>query len=573
VLTNMIRTLAYSNTAAPLPLNQKSEWYFPLTSGYEVIQPSEDFRQYILLDAEAKVKTPSLYAVESEINRRAGRDLEGLPVAARWDIVSDADLGALIKSQLRAAQQATLELRQIPLKTRIEVLKVFGDRLRNQHEKWRVLTVQESYAYNAFLVSLDAVLEIFQPSYFDFIEGILQPVWKSGSGARLEHVPYGVVGVISPQNSSFPMLTQVLHGAFLAGNALLIKPPHRLAVVALALVEEFNRVLKDCGMPNHLVSTVIHPNTSKILEHWLGERHGSGRINNLVFIGNSKRRDDILATCQKSGLFNPIVELEGVDAAYVHGDLTDELLQKYARLVAHAKNAGSGQFCVSLKRLYVHPEVYEPFMNYLRAAFKQYQPGSLHLNSPYVLGPSSLPQKLPSIVAAFEQAGARVGLGGRRLNYKGEVDPDGIYIEPTLFEDVSPDCELIQSEIFANVLPVIKTSQCLKETIDQLNYSNFGIRTSIFAQDLDVINQLRHALHVGTVVINGNPLDFSLQIAGGRGDSTLDQNARLWPIDLSVRQVVAEGRGIRSLEEILGTPSNRPRPSLEGRKAQAPDRR
>jgi acyl-CoA reductase-like NAD-dependent aldehyde dehydrogenase len=355
--------------------------------------------------------------------------------------------------------------------------------------------------------------------------------------------------------------------------APIIKPPHRLAVVALALVEEFNQVLQDCGMPDHLVSTVIHPNTSKILEHWLGERHSSRRINNLVFIGNSKRRDDILQTCQKAGLFNPIVELEGVDAAYVHGDLTDELLRKTADLVAHAKNAGSGQFCVSLKRLYVHPEVYEPFMAYLRAAFKRYQPGSLHLNNPYILGPSSLPQKLPGIVAAFEQAGARVSLGGRRLNYKGEADPEGIYIEPTLFEDVAPDCDLLQAEIFANILPVVKTSRCLEETIEHLNNSNFGIRASIFAQNAGVIEQLRHALHVGTVVINGNPLNFSLQIAGGRGDSTLDQNARLWPIDLSVRQVIAEGQGIRTLEEILGTASIQPIPSLEGRKAQAPNRR
>ena len=78
---------------------------------------------------------------------------------------------------------------------------------------------------------------------------------------------------------------------------------------------------------------------------------------------------------------------------------------------------------------------------------------------------------------------------------------------------------------------------------------------------------------MGTVVINGNPLDFSLQIAGGRGDSTLDQNARLWPIDLSVRQVIAEGQGIRSLEDVLGAASVQPLRSLEGRKAIAPDRR
>jgi acyl-CoA reductase-like NAD-dependent aldehyde dehydrogenase len=554
-----------------IPFLQKSEWYFPLSSGYEVIEPSAGFKQYILLDAEEKVKNPDLYALESEINRRAGRSLEGLPIAARWDIVADEDLGALIERQLHAAQHATQELRRIPLKVRIEVLQEFGDRLRAQSAKWRMLTVQESYAYNAFLVSFDAILEIFQPSYFDFIEGILQPITKSGSTARLEHSPHGVVGVISPQNSSFPMLTQVIHGAFLAGNALLIKPPHRLALVALALVDEFNRVLKDCGMPDRLVNTVVHPNTQKILGHWLGQKSRNTRIDNLIFIGNSKRRDEIVQTCQQAGIYNPIIELEGVDAAYVHADLTDELLQKTARSIAHAKNAGPGQFCVSLKRLYIHPAVYESFMTYLRAEFQKYHPGSLRLDNPYVLGPSSLPHKLPGIVAAFERAGATVTVGGRRLNYYNQPDPEGMYIEPTLFENVSPDCDLLQAEIFANVLPAIKTSGSVEDAIAHINDCDFGLRASIFARDSAVIDNMRHSLRVGTVVINGSPLDFSIQIAGGRGSSTLDQHARIWPIDLSVRQVVTEGRGIRNLDDILGT-GDRRSSSLEGRKVLAADR-
>lgn len=394
-----------------IPFLKKSEWYFPLSSGYEVVKSSTGFRQYILLDAEEKIKNPDLHTLESEINRRAGKSLENLPIAARWDIVADEDLETLIKGQLYAAHQATQKLRRIPLKERIEVLREFGDRLRAQHAKWRMLAVQESYAYNAFLVSFNAILEIFQPSYFDFIEGILQPIQKSGCTARLEHSPHGVIGVISPQNSSFPMLTQVLHGAFLAGNALLIKPPHRLALVALALVDEFNRVLKDCGMPNYLVNTVIHPNTHKILGHWLGQKHRNERIDNLIFIGNSKRRDGIVQACQQAGIYNPIIELEGVDAAYVHEDLKDEQLRKTARLIAHGKNAGSGQFCISLKRLYVHPEVYDPFMAYLRTEFQKYRPGSLKLDNPYLLGPSALPHKLPSLVTAFEQVGATVTVG------------------------------------------------------------------------------------------------------------------------------------------------------------------
>ncbi|GAP94661.1 aldehyde dehydrogenase [Leptolyngbya sp. NIES-2104] len=510
-------------------------------------------KRYTLLDAEAKVKDPSLYLLESTINRRSNHSLAGLPVVAQWDIVADDALNQLVQSQLQKAQVATQALRRIPLETRIQILQDFGTKLRAQYAKWRTLTVQESYAYNAFLASLDAVLETFQSNYFDLISNVLQPISKLGCNARLEHVPQGVIGVISPQNSSFPMLTQILHGAFLSGNALLIKPPHRLAIVALALVDEFNQVLKDWEMPNHLVSTVVHPNHQSILDSWLGLKGGS-RIDNLVFIGNSKRRSEIIQSCQQAGIYNPIIELEGVDSAYVHHDLTPEQLSRTACLLAYAKNAASGQFCISLKRLYVHPDVYEPLMTALRTEFQRYRPGSLREDDPYVLGPSSLPHKLPSIVDAFEAAGATTTVGGRRLNYQGQPDPDGIYIEPTLFEGVDPTSELLKEEIFANVLPVVKTNGNLADTIEHMNQCPFGLRGTVFAQDKEVIEEMRHRLNVGTVVINGNPLDFSIQIAGGRGASTLDQHARIWAIDLSLRQVVTGDRGIRDLADILQIP-------------------
>jgi acyl-CoA reductase-like NAD-dependent aldehyde dehydrogenase len=519
----------------------------PLMTGYQPIDCA-DFKRYTLLDAEAKVKNPELIALEVRVNRRSSHDaLAGLPIAAQWPLIPDEVLPEIVASQIQLAQQATIQLRTIPLKTRIQVLKEFGRRLRRNHQKWQRLTVQESYAHSAFVASLDAILQIFQPSYFDLIEEILAPSCKAGTPARIEHVPQGVIGVISPQNSSFAMLTQILHGAFLSGNALLIKPPHRAALVALTLAQDFNQVLQEYGMPDGLVSTIVHPHTPQVLNHWLG----SPRIDNLIFVGNSKRRPEIVQACQQAGIFNPIIELEGVDAAYVHDDLSDEQLQLAAKQIAFAKNNASGQFCVSLRRLFVHPLIHDRLLNYLRQEFQQYRPGSLLVADPYILGPSSMAQKMSSIVQAFEQEGAIVATGGRRLNYAGEPDAEGIYIEPTLFDAVSPASHLLQEEIFANVLPVITTDGTVQQAIDLINHCNFGLRASIFVQNPQVIQTLRHQLKVGTVVINGNPLDFRIQIAGGRGASTLDQHARIWAIDLSLRQVVTGDAAIQTLESVL----------------------
>ena len=411
--------------------------------------------------------------------------------------------------------------------------------------------VQESYAFNAFLGSFDSALQIFQSSYLNMMEGLLSPSQKAGSFARIEYVPQGIIGVISPQNSSFPMLTQILHGAILTANAIMVKPPHRLAIVALNLVREFNDFLQECGMPDGLISTVTHVNTQRVMEHWLGLNGGEEKIDNLIFIGNSKRRDSVIETCKKAHIFNPIIELEGVDAAYVHQDLSYEQLKQVAQLIAYAKNMAAGQMCVSLKRLYVQSRVYDKFMEFLKAEFQKYRPGSLREDNPYILGPSSLAHKLNHFIQAFEDHGAHVSLGGKRINYSGEEDPQGQYIEPTLIEGVAADNPLLQEEIFANILPVVEVDGEVSEVIQQINLCPFGLRASIYGNDIEVLRRLTRELRVGTVVINGNPQDFSMQIAGGRGLTTLDQNARIWPLDMSLRRVVTGGKGLDTLNSLL----------------------
>lgn len=523
---------------------------FPLMTGFSPLE-NPNWKQYLLLDAEEKIKTPDLLSAEVRINRCVPHPSEKLPIAASWNFVPSEDLGTIIEEQLALAKQASQEYRAVPLKIRIELLRNLGRRFKEKVEYWRQLTIQESYSYNAFLGSFDSILEIFKPTYLSMMEELLSPAHKAGTQARIEYVPQGVIGVISPQNSSFPMLTHILHGAILTGNAVLIKPPHRMAIVALALVREFNEFLQECGMPDGLISSVIHPNTQLVMDHWLGEQGGTQKINNLIFIGNSQRRGDVILSCQKGGIFNPIIELEGVDAAYIHDDLTDDDLRKTARLIAHAKNLASGQMCISLKRLYVQPKVYDTFLQYLKLEFQKYHPGSLREDNPYLLGPSALAHKLNALLEAFKQNGAKVTLGGKRLNYEGQPDANGLFIEPTLIENVSPEDQLLQQEIFANILPIVKLNGSVSEATQYMNDCPFGLRASIFVKDPDIIRYMTHSLNVGTVVINGNPLDCSIQIAGGRGMSTLDQNARIWPLDMSLRRVVTVGQGIHSFEQMM----------------------
>jgi hypothetical protein len=120
------------------------------------------------------------------------------------------------------------------------------------------------------------------------------------------------------------------------------------------------------------------------------------------------------------------------------------------------------------------------------------------------------------------------------LNFSGKPDPKGNYVEPTLIENVDPGKALLRDEIFANILPVVKLDCSVRE-----------------------VQMMSDGLRVGTIVMNGSPLDCSIQIAGRRGLSTLDQHARIWPIDLSLRKVVTSGQNIKTLDQIMN-------PSIHG---------
>ena len=62
----------------------------------------------------------------------------------------------------------------------------------------------------------------------------------------------------------------------------------------------------------------------------------------------------------------------------------------------------------------------------------------------------------------------------------------GYYVEPTVFDDVTPDMRIFREEIFGPVLSVAAASD-LDEAIQFANSVDFGLTTSIFTQDVDKV--------------------------------------------------------------------------------------
>jgi acyl-CoA reductase-like NAD-dependent aldehyde dehydrogenase len=113
--------------------------------------------------------------------------------------------------------------------------------------------------------------------------------------------------------------------------------------------------------------------------------------------------------------------------------------------------------------------------------------------------------------AAVEQ-GAKLLYGNRR---------DGALYSPTVLDHVSPDMDVVRTETFGPVSPVIRFTD-IDDAIRISNSTAYGLSSSVCTNRLDYITRFVRELHVGTVNIREVP-GYRLELTpfGGIKDSGL----------------------------------------------------
>jgi malonate-semialdehyde dehydrogenase (acetylating)/methylmalonate-semialdehyde dehydrogenase len=95
--------------------------------------------------------------------------------------------------------------------------------------------------------------------------------------------------------------------------------------------------------------------------------------------------------------------------------------------------------------------------------------------------------------------GATLAVDGREPG--GDLAEGGSYVGPTILDDVTPDMEIAQEEVFGPVLTVIAVDS-LDEAIAVVNGSRFGNGTSIFTESGAAVRRYRHEVQAGMIGVN-----------------------------------------------------------------------
>jgi acyl-CoA reductase-like NAD-dependent aldehyde dehydrogenase len=100
----------------------------------------------------------------------------------------------------------------------------------------------------------------------------------------------------------------------------------------------------------------------------------------------------------------------------------------------------------------------------------------------------------------------------------------GLFVEPTIFDRVTPEMRIFQEEIFGPVLAVTRFST-IDEAIALANGTAYGLGNSIWTKNIDTALRMRAAVRTGTVWINTTidgpaPMTFGGVKASGYGRKT-----------------------------------------------------
>jgi acyl-CoA reductase-like NAD-dependent aldehyde dehydrogenase len=187
---------------------------------------------------------------------------------------------------------------------------------------------------------------------------------KAGFTRFIRRDPLGVVFTIAPWN--YPYLTAVnsIVPAILAGNAVILRHSAQTPLCA----ERFAQAFADAGLPPGVFQAVhcTHAEVERMI--------ASPEIDHVAFTGSVDAGRAVQQAAARR-FISVGLELGGKDPAYVRPDVN--LAHAVENLVDGAF-FNSGQSCCGIERIYVHADVYAPFVSGYADLVRQYRLGNPH---------------------------------------------------------------------------------------------------------------------------------------------------------------------------------------------------
>jgi malonate-semialdehyde dehydrogenase (acetylating)/methylmalonate-semialdehyde dehydrogenase len=389
---------------------------------------------------------------------------------------------------VQAAIAAQREWGAASLTKRTQVLFAFREKLNAAKDELSEIVTREHGK-----VLSDAMGEItrgqevieFACGLAHLLKGENTPSVSTGVDSHSMRMPVGVVAGITPFN--FPMMVPLwmIPIALACGNAFILKPSEQDPSASLVIA----RLLKEAGLPDGVFS-VVHGDkeaVDAILTH-----PGIGAVS---FVGSTPVAKYIYETGTAHGK-----RVQALGGAKNHAVvLPDADLDMTADGLVSAAYGSAGQRCMAVSVAVTVGDVAEPLLQKIeeRIAKLKIGPGTDPASEMGPLVSKAHLAKVSGYVDSGVEEGATLRVDGREL----DVEGDGYFIGPSVFDHVKPGMRIYDEEIFGPVLVVVR-ADTYPEAVELVNANPYGNGAAIFTCDGGAARRFEQEVTAGMVGVN-----------------------------------------------------------------------
>ena len=324
------------------------------------------------------------------------------------------------------------------------------------------------------------------------------------------HRPVGVAALITPWNFPAAMATRKIAPALAAGCTVVLKPASLTPLTAIAIVQ----ILEQAGVPAGVVNLVNSAKSAEIASTWLAD----DRVKKVSFTG-STGVGRILLEQASARIVNASMELGGNAPFVVTADADVDAAVEGAMV---AKFRNSGQACTAANRFYVHADIADEFVSRFGEAISALRVGPA-ADEASQIGPmisAGAAKTIRELVTTTVDAGASVAATS-------SAPSTGHFVAPTLLTGVPADAEILQTEIFGPVAPVVAWND-EDQLVEWVNGTEYGLAAYVYAGRLQDALRIAERTDAGMVGINrGIVSDPSAPFGGTKQSGLGREGARI----------------------------------------------
>ena len=245
----------------------------------------------------------------------------------------------------------------------------------------------------------------------------------------------------------------------------------------------------------------------------------------VAFTGSTAVGKLFLEYAGRSNMKQVWLECGGKSANLVFADVDD--LDAAAAGAVAGIFTNQGQVCSANSRLVVQREVKDALLERIVALARDIRPGD-PLDADVRMGPLVGLRHADRVMELVDTGRSEATLvtGGRRV----DGAPTRAFVEPTIFDDVTPQARIWREEVFGPVLAVTAFDD-EDEAVALANDSVYGLAASIWTDRLARAHRVASRLRAGTVSVNTvDALDVTVPF-GGFGQSGFGRDLSLHALD------------------------------------------